>query len=71
MRNTYLISPRHKLVVTLYDLEFLGGITLSFDESVEIEDHWNRLTESPNTKEKPLYQVFVYNLRMNDSPTQM
>jgi len=39
MRNTYLISPRHKLVVTLYDLEFLGGITLSFDESVEIEDH--------------------------------
>jgi len=72
MRNAHLVSPKHELVVTLYDLEFLGDVTLSFDESGEIESHWNQLTESPNTREKKrLYSVFVHNLRMNDSPTQI
>jgi len=71
MRNTHLVSSRHELVVTLYDLEFLGNVTLSFDESIEIESHRNQLTESPNTEEKRLYSVFVHNLRMNNSPTQI
>jgi len=39
MRNAHLVSPKHELVVTLYDLEFLGDVTLSFDESGEIESH--------------------------------
>jgi len=71
MRNTHLVSSRHELVVTLYDLEFLGDVTLLFDESIEIESHRNQLTESPNTEEKRLYSVFVHNLRMNNSPTQI
>lgn len=30
---SHVVSPKHELVMTLYDLEFLGDVPLSYDES--------------------------------------